>query len=85
MSYVLKYNMDTLDIVQIESVNDVTFETLKAREGRILYLYCENKEDIIKTYKAIIREEINGLKADKRALNYKKNKLKLKMKEAEKI
>lgn len=74
MEYILKYNADTYKLIEITKRKD-NYNTGFVKEENAVYVPCKDEEDAINTYKSILREQINYIKAKKRNLNIEKMQL----------
>lgn len=74
MDYILKYNADTYELIEITRRKD-NYNIGFVKEENAVYIPCQNEEDALKTYKSILREQINYIKAKKRNLNIEKMQL----------
>lgn len=82
MDYILKYNADTYELIEITRRKD-NYNIGFVKEENTVYIPCQNKEDALKTYKSILREQINYIKAKKRNLNLEKMQLEKRLLEVE--
>lgn len=74
MNYILKYDANTYELLGIFKRNSIT-QMGYIKEEKAMYIPCQDKEDAIKTYKSILREQINYIKDKKRNLNIEKIRL----------
>ncbi len=82
MQYILKYNSETYELLEIiETKNKNKFGYVKNENA--MYIPCENKEEAIKIYKSILRENIQCLKNQKKKINNNLVILKNKLQEIE--